>query len=133
VTLTTIKHARTFQAMSRRGIPVGRDSIVLKYMRGDGQCSFAFVVSRKVGNAVVRNKVKRRLRAIVRELLPSVLGGYYYLIIAKPSAAGATFAVLQQEVTGAFDTMKRKSITRGESEAHRRPRQYRHKVRQYPA
>lgn len=60
-----------------------------------------FVVSKAVGNAVVRNRVKRRLRHLTREQLPSLgqLGGRAVLVVrALPAAAGATHAELDTDL-----------------------------------
>jgi ribonuclease P protein component len=57
---------------------------------------FAFVVSKKVGNAVTRNRVKRRLRAIVRK---SSIDKGWFLILAKPSIKEAKFSELQVNLT----------------------------------
>ena len=60
-----------------------------------------FVVSRAVGNAVVRNRVRRRLRHLVRDRLPelSVLTpGAVIVVRALPSAAGATYDELRGDL-----------------------------------
>jgi ribonuclease P protein component len=54
-------------------------------------------VSRKVGNAVVRNRLKRRIREIVRRQL-SGDEGVDLLIIARPGAASREFSELSREV-----------------------------------
>jgi ribonuclease P protein component len=54
----------------------------------------AYAVGRPVGNAVTRNRVKRRLRAAVRQSAPSLQGGTGYLVRATPSAADASYAEL---------------------------------------
>ncbi len=59
------------------------------------ELKFAFVVSKKVGNAVIRNKAKRRLRAIARNL--DFKNGWY-LFLAKPSIKDANFSDLYDDV-----------------------------------
>lgn len=60
---------------------------------------FGFIVSRQVGSAVVRNTVRRRLKAVCAEALDSVRPGNDVVIRALPSAATATFSDLRSEVT----------------------------------
>ena len=57
----------------------------------------AVVVSRRVGPAVTRNKVKRRLREIYRHELPRLKQGLWLVITAKPAAATASLAALRSE------------------------------------
>lgn len=54
----------------------------------------AFVVSKAVGDAVTRNRVKRRLRHAAAAALPGVPAGCDLVVRAKPAAAGASFAGL---------------------------------------
>jgi ribonuclease P protein component len=56
-----------------------------------------FITSRKIGNAVRRNRVRRRLREIVRKNQPRLCGKIWIVIIAKTAAAGATFQALEDE------------------------------------
>jgi len=57
-----------------------------------------FSVSRRVGGAVVRNRVKRRLREVIRRKLARIAPGYDLVIIARPGAADARMETLEQDV-----------------------------------
>ena len=61
-----------------------------------------FSVSRRVGNAVRRNRVRRRLRAIVRQL--PIAGGFDIVIVAQPLSAEATYDEL---LTAAEESARR--------------------------
>lgn len=64
----------------------------------DSAARFGFIVSRQVGSAVVRNTVRRRLKAVCAGALPSVRPGAEIVIRALPSAATADFGELRDEV-----------------------------------
>lgn len=59
---------------------------------------FGFIVSKQVGNAVVRNTVRRRLKAVCADALAGVRPGTDVVIRALPSAATADFAQLRDDV-----------------------------------
>ncbi len=61
-----------------------------------------FSVSNKVGKAVVRNKVKRRLRESVAAMLPR-MSGCQAVVSANPSAAHKDYAVLDGELVRLFE------------------------------
>ena len=66
------------------------------YARGRS-LQVGFSVSKKVGNAVTRNRIKRRLRECFRPYLGDVKNGLY-VVVARPSAAEATFQSLQKDM-----------------------------------
>jgi ribonuclease P protein component len=69
-----------------------------------------FVVSRAVGIAVVRNRVRRRLRAAVREYLSSLPGGSLLVVRAHPQAATARQADLAAELDLVISTLVRRQV-----------------------
>ena len=66
-----------------------------------------FVVSKAVGNAVVRNSVRRRLRHLVRPLLGDLPGGTMLVVRALPASAGASFATLGSDLEAALASARR--------------------------
>ena len=57
--------------------------------RGDGDAivRVGFTASKKIGNAVARNRAKRRLRAVVRDVMArTARAGWDYVLVAKPQA-----------------------------------------------
>ncbi len=73
------------------------------------QVSLAFAISKKVGNAVTRNRLRRQLREIFRADLGVIAGGSYLVNLA-PGAASLTFAQLrsacQQAVYAATTSLR---------------------------
>ena len=76
---------------------------------GNAHSIAGFAVSRAVGGAVIRNRVKRRLRAIMSELLPSLPDGTAVVIRALPRAAEVDYARLHDDVADAVATARRKA------------------------
>ncbi len=87
---------KAFQYVYRRGHSVACHDLVMLFAKGR-ELKVGFSVSKKVGNAVVRNKTKRRLRECFRPCLGDVKTGLY-VIVARPSAAKATFQSLERDV-----------------------------------
>ena len=91
-----LKKNKAFQYVYRKGHSAACRNLVMLAAPGRG-LKVGFSVSKKVGNAVTRNKVKRRLRECFRPLLGDVKNGLY-VIVARPSAAEAAFDALQRDV-----------------------------------
>jgi ribonuclease P protein component len=62
----------------------------------------AYAVGRPVGNAVVRNRVRRRLRAAAREHRPLLTPSWGYLVRATPAAAQITYRELASDLARAL-------------------------------
>jgi ribonuclease P protein component len=75
-----------------------------------------FSVSKRVGKAVVRNRVKRLMREAVRYQIPSIRPGQDLVFIARPSASGATY---QDMVVAVADVLRRTGAIRQPAESTR--------------
>lgn len=59
---------------------------------------FAISASGRIGNAVVRNRVRRRVREVIRQQLPGMHAGWDCLFVVKEGAPSAPFPVLEQAI-----------------------------------
>lgn len=91
-----LRKNRAFQYVYRRGQSVACRDLVLLFAKGR-ELKVGFSVSRKVGNAVVRNRTKRRLRECFRPHLGDLKTGLY-VVVARPSAAKAAFQSLDRDL-----------------------------------
>ena len=79
-----------FRRVTRSGVRSGRPTLVVHAASGTGsQSRVGFVVSKAVGGAVVRNRVKRRLRHLVAQQLAGVPVGRDVVVRALPAAAAS--------------------------------------------
>jgi len=69
-----------------------------------------FVVSRAVGSAVVRNRVKRRLRELMRRRVACLPGGCLLVVRAHPAAAGAHQADLAADLDLVLGKLLRRQV-----------------------
>lgn len=81
---------------------------------------YGVTASRKVGGAVVRNRAKRRLRALAESLLPALARpGYDFVLIARPETASRSYELLISDLKTALSRLKvtRLKIATGGGEA----------------
>lgn len=88
-----------YRHVSRRGARSAAGHVVTHIVEtGESRpARFGFIVSKAVGNAVRRNLIRRRLKAICAEALPDVREGADIVFRALPSSAGAPFDELRAQ------------------------------------
>lgn len=94
-----LRQAAEFERVKKEGVVCHGKFMVLKVLPVAEEQSVraGFVTSRRVGNAVVRNKIRRRLREIVRRNFQRIKTGTWLVLIARATAGPASYRELEQE------------------------------------
>lgn len=99
--METLRSNKQFRRVYREGrFAVTAHVVVHAVGNGDRRTRFGFSVAKKIGKAVKRNRVKRRLREISRKL--AVKAGYDIVISARAGAEEASYDQLAGAVRSAF-------------------------------
>jgi len=104
VLLRTIKKKIDFVKVSKKGKKFFTQGFILqKYKRDfsskENTARVGFTITKKIGNAVVRNKIKRRFRAIIKEVLNNYLKkNYDYVIVANKKSLVMDYKELKKDV-----------------------------------
>jgi ribonuclease P protein component len=107
---------------ANRGLRVARPGFVLLARPNDGQGRrLGITVTKKIGNAVVRNRMKRRFRALAREVLPlHGMADTDHVLIGRETGVERDFAALRVELIAALERARA-----GKGDPPRRPRKAR--------
>ncbi len=102
-----LRRRADFEAVQRRGRSFAHPLLIVR-SRPNGQdlTRWGFAVGKRVGGAVIRNRVRRRLREIARQA--PVRQGMDIVIIARPGAATAAFGALRETT---FELLRRAKLT----------------------
>jgi ribonuclease P protein component len=89
---------------ANRGLRVSRPGFVLLANPNPGLgLRFGVTVTKRIGNAVVRNRMKRRFRALIRELLPANgLPNHDHILIGRETGIERDFGKLREELLAAL-------------------------------
>ena len=92
--------SKRFSQIHIEGNSAANRLLVIRYLANGSDCSrFGFLVNKRIGNAAVRNKIKRRLREVIR--LNPVKSGWDALFIVRQGAASAKY----QDLKAATDNL----------------------------
>ena len=99
-----LKKRNDFDAVFRKGLKFKEDFLSLRIVKNNYKTSrFGFIVSQKVSKkATLRNRIKRRLRAIIRSRLPKTKKGFDVVLITNPGLEGKDFWELEEILDDLF-------------------------------
>ena len=93
----SLKRNKEFRYVYRVGKSAGSRLMVLIYAKSrNPEVRVGFSVSKKIGNSVMRNRVKRRMRESFRPMIPCVKSGYNLIFIAREPVAQEEFQNIQK-------------------------------------
>lgn len=100
-----VTHPSDFRLAVRRGRRYSAPHCVVHIVSNERSTGvrFGFIVSKAVGNAVVRNKVRRRLRAAAAQILPNVPGSLDIVVRALAGSEQSEWTTLQAEIAEGID------------------------------
>ncbi len=102
--MLSITSKREYQSVYKENIKTeGNLFVFLTKKILENYFAVGIVVSKKVGNAVIRNKVKRRVRAFLREHEELHPAGVKLVIIAKPEAGIAIWQKIKDDLIQLFE------------------------------
>lgn len=105
-----VRDRRTFAALRTNGLRVRRGPLSLTYLDdgAEGGTRLAFAVTKKVGPAVTRNRIRRRLRAVIADVVrstPDLVPSGAILLSVQPEAVGRTPDELRNDVLRLLDAL----------------------------
>lgn len=102
-----LKKRSAFAYVYRKGEKASAQDLLLLSAQSREGLKIGLSVSKKVGNAVTRNHVKRLLREAILPLQGRINTGYMYVIVAFPSIADKSLDDVKKSVYTAFDKAKK--------------------------
>ena len=95
-----LKGRKTFNYLLNKGTSVPAKALVLIYAPSKFSSRAGFIVSKKIGNAVIRNRTRRRVREAFRALIPNVSDNTNYVVIARKGIEELDFIEIKNSLIG---------------------------------
>lgn len=95
-----LKGRKTFNYLLNKGTSVPAKDLVLIYAPSKYSIKAGFIVSKKIGNAVTRNRTRRRLKEAFRSLIPDLQDNINYVIIARAGIEELDFKEIKEALIG---------------------------------
>lgn len=113
VSVKTLKKRSDFVRMNSSAARFVVSNFILQMMQNntiaEGDIRVGYTVTKKLGNAIIRNRIKRRLREAARKTIPThAKPGRNYVFIARHKALKCDFTELVREMEFAFSRIRAK-------------------------
>lgn len=109
--LTRLKRRAEFLRVAGKGRKLGRGALLVQVLEGGGDeatgnARLGFTATKKLGNAVVRNRAKRRMREAARlELSANPAPGHDIVLVAREPIREAGFAAIRADLVLALNKL----------------------------
>lgn len=105
--IVTLKKNFEFKYVYNKGRVFSNNLLILYIIENKKENNrVGFIVSKKVGKSVVRNKIRRRLKEIYRLNYNSIKKGYNLIIISRKSAVNTSYKDLEKSMQNLFKKSK---------------------------
>ena len=107
--IKSIKKREIFIKLSKEGFSSPQKGLVLQVKSNEKDCEkqiirFGVTATKKIGNAVIRNKCKRKLRVLAKDILTKhAKNNSYYVLIARNSTYDRNMSLLQTDLLTALE------------------------------
>jgi ribonuclease P protein component len=106
--LVMLRSTRDFERMQTASRSRAHPLLILRWRPNDlDQVRVGLSTGRRLGTAVTRNRVRRRLRDILRRTTVRPMGGWDLLVVARPESAEASYSQLQEALERLLGRMAR--------------------------
>lgn len=109
--LDVLKKNGDYRKVYSRGKSVADRQMVLYFLANNLKTArFGFTVSKKVGNAVTRNRIRRLFREVCRLNVENFQGGFDFVLLARRGIVGFSYKQVEESL---FKLLKRINFNRG--------------------